>query len=76
MRRLLKPRPGGSAGLVIDPSCQWLIRAMATYRWEETPEGARTERPAKDGADHPMDALRYLVTGLFLHRDRVRVRRW
>jgi len=76
VRRLLKTRPDGSAGLVIDPSCQWLIRALATYRWEETPEGARTERPAKDGADHPMDALRYLVTGLFLHRDRVRVRRW
>jgi len=76
LRRLLKVRTDGSTGLVIDPSCQWLLRAMATYRWEETPDGARTERPAKDGADHPMDALRYLVTGLFLHRDRVRVRRW
>jgi len=76
VRRLLKPRPDGSAGLVIDPSCEWLVRAMATYRWEESPDGARTERPAKDGADHPMDALRYLATGLFLARDRVRVRRW
>jgi len=76
VRRLLKPRPDGSTGLVIDPSCQWLVRAFQQYRWEETPDGARTERPAKDGADHPLDALRYLVTGLFLHRDRVRVRRW
>jgi len=76
VRRLLMTRPDGSSGLVIDPSCEWLVRALATYRWEETPDGARTERPAKDGADHPMDALRYLVTGLFLARDRVRVRRW
>ncbi len=76
VRRLLKARPDGAAGLVIDPSCQWLIRAFQQYRWEETPDGARTERPAKDGADHPLDALRYLVTGLFLRRDRVRVRRW
>ncbi len=76
VRRLLKVRPDGSTGLVVDPSCTWLLRALATYRWEETPHGARTERPAKDGADHPMDALRYLVTGLFLGRGRVRVRRW
>jgi len=76
VRRLLKGRPDGSAGLVIDPSCAWLVRAFQQYRWEETPNGARSERPAKDGADHPIDALRYLVTGLFLRRDRVRVRRW
>ncbi|MFO8012268.1 MAG: hypothetical protein R6X20_03075 [Phycisphaerae bacterium] len=76
VRRLLKVRPDGSTGLVINPSCEWLLRALATYRWEETPDGSRTERPAKDGADHPMDALRYLVTGLFLGRDGVRVRKW
>ena len=76
LRRLLKVRPDGTTGLVVDPSCRWLRRALASYRWEETPDGQRTERPAKDGADHPMDALRYLVTGLFLGRDRVRVRRW
>jgi len=76
VRRLLKGRPDGSAGLVIDPSCTWLIRAFQTYRWEETPDGTRSERPAKDGADHPLDALRYLVTGLFLRPGRVRVRRW
>jgi len=76
VRRLLKPRPDGGAGLVVDPSCAWLVRAFQQYRWEETPDGARSERPAKDGADHPIDALRYLVTGLFLRRDRVRERRW
>jgi hypothetical protein len=76
VRRLLKVRPDGVTGLVVDPSCEWLLRALATYRWEETPDGSRSERPAKDGADHPMDALRYLVTGLFLGRDGVRVRKW
>ncbi len=76
VRRLLKPRPGGEAGLVIDPSCRWLTRAFQEYHWDESSEGRRSERPAKDGADHPIDALRYLVTGLFLQRDRVRERRW
>ena len=76
LRRLLKTRPGGAAGLVVDPSCAWLIRAFQEYHWDESPEGTRNERPAKDGADHPIDALRYLATGLFLRRGQVRERRW
>jgi len=82
VRRLLKARPvGGPAGcggqgLVIDPSCRWLIRAFQEYHWDEASDGRRSERPAKDGADHPIDALRYLVTGLFVRRGQVRERRW
>jgi len=83
VRRLLKDRApcaggdtGGRPGLVIDPSCRWLARAMGEYHWDEASEGHRNERPAKDGADHPIDALRYLLTGLFLTRSRVRERRW
>jgi len=76
VRRLLKARPGGGAGLVIDPSCRWLARAFQEYHWTESVEGQLSERPAKDGADHPIDALRYLLTGLFLGRGRVRERRW
>jgi len=78
LRRLLKDRGGGPerAGLVIDPSCRWLVRAMQEYHWEETSDGRLSERPAKDGADHPIDALRYLVTGLFLRRGHVRERKW
>jgi hypothetical protein len=64
VRRLLKDSPGGP-GLVIDPRCTWLIRAMQEYHWDENPDGLRGERPAKDGPDHAIDALRYLVTGLF-----------
>jgi len=76
--RLLKDRGGGPqrAGLVIDPSCRWLVRAMQEYHWEEADDGRRSERPAKDGADHPIDALRYLATGLFLRRRRVHERKW
>jgi hypothetical protein len=77
IRRLLKARPAEAGpGLVIDPSCRWLIRALQEYHWDETADGRRGERPAKDGADHPIDALRYLVTGLFLRRAALRERRW
>jgi hypothetical protein len=76
VRQLLKPRDGGRAGLVVDPSCTWLARAFQEYHWDESDDGRRNERPAKDGADHPIDALRYLVTGLFLKREAVRERRW
>jgi hypothetical protein len=75
LRRLLKNRPGGP-GLVIDPSCRWLIRALQEYHWDESDGGHRNERPAKDGPDHAIDALRYLVTGLYLRRGSVRERRW
>jgi hypothetical protein len=78
LRRLLKDRGSGPdrAGLVVDPSCRWLVRAMQEYHWEEADDGRRGERPAKDGADHPIDALRYLVTGLVQRRGRVQERRW
>jgi hypothetical protein len=77
LRRLLKDRGGPErAGLVVDPSCRWLVRAMQEYHWEETRDGRRGERPAKDGADHPIDALRYLATGLFLRRGRLHERKW
>jgi hypothetical protein len=76
LRRLLKERPAAAGpGLVVDPSCRWLARAFQEYHWQDGPEGRR-EVPAKDGADHPIDALRYLVTGLFLRRGGLRERRW
>ncbi|HUU31378.1 MAG TPA: hypothetical protein VMY69_04685, partial [Phycisphaerae bacterium] len=80
VRRLLKERPlgavGGPTGLVIEPSCRWLVRAFQEYHWDRSGDERRNERPAKDGADHPIDALRYLVTGLFLRRGGVKERRW
>ncbi|MBM4017197.1 MAG: hypothetical protein FJ288_02545 [Planctomycetes bacterium] len=77
VRRLLKERPAAAGpGLVIDPSCRWLIRAFQEYHWEESADGRRGERPAKDGADHPLDALRYLLVGLFWRRLPLRERPW
>ena len=77
LRRLLKDRPAADGpGLVVDPSCRWLVRAFQEYHWEGPASGRLSERPAKDGADHPLDALRYLVTGLCLGRGRVAERRW
>jgi len=77
LRRLLKPRPAAAGpGLVVAPSCRWLVRALQEYHWSASREGTMAERPAKDGADHPIDALRYLVTGLFLGGSRARERRW
>jgi len=77
LRRLLKPRLAGeAAGLVVAPSCRWLVRALQEYHWSASREGTMAERPAKDGADHPIDALRYLVTGLFLGGSHARERRW
>jgi hypothetical protein len=77
LRRLLKDRGSAAGpGMVIDPSCRWLVRAMQEYHWEEADDGRRGERPAKDGSDHPIDALRYLTTGLFLKRGQVHLRKW
>jgi hypothetical protein len=77
VRRLLKDRGRAAGpGLIVDPACRWLVRAFQEYHWDERPDGRRDERPAKDGADHPIDALRYLATGLFLRRGRVQARRW
>ena len=77
LRRILKPRPAGeAAGLVVAPSCRWLVQALEEYHWSASREGTMAERPAKDGADHPIDALRYLVTGLFLARGKVRERKY
>jgi hypothetical protein len=77
VRRLLKPRPAAAGpGLVVAPSCRWLVRAFQEYHWGGLRDGTLAERPAKDGTDHPLDALRYLVTGLFLGGSQARERRW
>ena len=77
LRRLLKDRGSAAGpGMVIDPSCRWLVRAMQEYHWDEADDGRRGERPAKDGSDHPIDALRYLTTGLFLKRGQAHKRKW
>ncbi|QOJ00607.1 MAG: hypothetical protein HRU70_08925 [Phycisphaeraceae bacterium] len=57
LRARLSPASGG-VRLLIDPSCVGLIGSVGRYHYD-----ARGE-PRKDGADHAVDALRYLVQNL------------
>ncbi|MFP3937086.1 MAG: hypothetical protein ACLFVW_02000 [Phycisphaerae bacterium] len=49
----------GDASLVIDPGCKRLIGAFQTYHYPPPGAGGENEKPAKDGPDHLIDALRY-----------------
>lgn len=49
-------------GLVIHPRCQKLIESLTCYHFDaDRPE---REHPVKDGHDHCVDALRYMVQNL------------
>jgi hypothetical protein len=66
IRRRLEPI-GSSTGpatpsLIIHPRCTHLIEAMTCYHFHT--ERAQTEQPVKDGYDHPVDALRYMLVNL------------
>lgn len=58
LRRMLKPA-SGTPTLLIDPRCRAVKEGMARYHYSSTNE--RSELPEKDGPDHVIDALRYLV---------------
>ncbi len=59
VRSMLDPADGRDARLVIDPRCRRLIEAMAGYHFD--PENVRSAVPIKDGHDHAVDALRYML---------------
>ncbi|MEC9373938.1 MAG: hypothetical protein VYC34_08845, partial [Planctomycetota bacterium] len=59
IRARLDPAAGGPT-LFIHARCKKLIAAFQQYRWP--PENPFASNPVKDGADHPIDALRYLTT--------------
>ncbi len=48
--------------IVIHPRCRQLIESMAKYHFDADRPWSQT--PVKDGADHAVDALRYMVTNL------------
>jgi len=54
--------PNQEPGLRIDPRCRTLIESLARYHFD--PEAPDRPLPVKDGADHAVDALRYLVQNL------------
>lgn len=51
----------GSARLYVHERCATLIESMERYHY---PEDERATHPVKDGADHAVDALRYLVQNI------------
>lgn len=54
--------------LFISSDCQQGIAAFQNYHWPLDPNGKRKDgsrAPVHDWSSHPMDALRYGVTGLF-----------
>jgi hypothetical protein len=59
IRARLRPADGSPPRLFVHERCVKLIEAMTRYHYpEEKPESLV---PVKDGFDHPVDALRYLV---------------
>lgn len=61
----LRRRLGSARGeplLVIHPRCERLIESMAKYHFDADRPWSTT--PVKDGADHAVDALRYMVMNL------------
>ena len=61
LRARLAPAAGGPT-LRISASCTHLLKSLLRYRYNE--RDPSDEVPMKDGSDHAVDALRYLVMGL------------
>jgi hypothetical protein len=61
LRARLRPASGG-VRLFVDARCEKLIESLESYHYpSDRPESAE---PVKDGSDHAVDALRYLVQNL------------
>jgi len=74
MRRRIDPADGEPT-LVIDPRCERLIESLCGYHFD--PSRPHDPTPVKDGHDHAVDALRYLVVNLDAGvRGKVEVGRW
>lgn len=62
VRARLQPADGSPARLFIHRRCEKLIEAMTRYHFPEEKPDSNT--PDKDGPDHAVDALRYLVASI------------
>ena len=60
--------------LVIHPRCRGLIQALSHYRFDSRRPGS--EEPLKDGHDHAVDALRYMLMGAERGSAKVQVARY
>jgi hypothetical protein len=62
LRARLLPADGSRGPtLFVHARCEQLLQSMQSYKYGE---GAQRSTPQKDGSDHAVDALRYLVSGL------------
>lgn len=64
LRARLRPADGSGPRLYVAASCTELCRSLASYRYPDDPSATH---PLKDGPDHAVDALRYMVQNLDLH---------
>ncbi len=65
VRARLRPASGEGARLLVHARCEGLRRAMGTHHYGAARGGdADAAKPVKDGSDHAVDALRYLVVNL------------
>ena len=64
----------GKVRLFVDPRCEVLIESLEKYHYPPGRENAET--PVKDGWDHAVDALRYLVINLDREGETVRRREY
>jgi hypothetical protein len=62
IRARLQPADNSPPRLLFHQRCAQLIRAMEQYHYD--PARPDNETPVKDGPDHPIDALRYLIATL------------
>ncbi|MEM1330396.1 MAG: hypothetical protein AAGG07_07530 [Planctomycetota bacterium] len=62
LRARLAPADERPPTLLVSPSCTRLIEALERYHYpEDRPESTK---PVKDGPDHAVDALRYMIQNL------------
>ncbi len=61
LRARLRPAAGGPT-LLVHASCETLIESLERYRYPADQPESTT--PVKDGSDHAVDALRYMIQNL------------
>ncbi len=61
LRARLRPAAGGGPRMFVHRRCARLIECLERYHYPQDP---RSLEPVKDGHDHAVDALRYLVQNL------------
>jgi hypothetical protein len=67
LRARLRPADGSAPRLFIHRRCTALIEALERYHYD--PKDPARDAPVKDGPDHAVDALRYLLVNLDTARD-------